>query len=245
MSMPSQPLAALSLIIPAWNEKNTIEGTTRAYARALNQCIARGKWEIILVSNNCSDETPSICASLAHEDPSHIRHENIPSFVGKGGAVLRGFSLAKHPFISFVDADNAVEPDSFVKLIPFLSNEKVGAVIASRSRPDSVLLPAQPWHRRFLGLGFTLVRELLFGLGIGDSQCGAKIFRREAIQPFQLSQKGWAFDVALLARTKNRGFRIEEVGVVWRDKPGSKVEWHAPIKMFGELVRLRFSNEIK
>jgi dolichyl-phosphate beta-glucosyltransferase len=228
----------VSLIIPVYNGVRLVEETTRAYRDAFSKSNGIGSFEIILVSNNCSDGTPAVCAKLARS-LSHVKHVDYPFRTLKGGAVIRGFQLAKYSCVGFTDVDMSTSPHEFLKLIPPLRDSQVGAAIASRKMPDSVLHPPQPFFRIFLGNAFAFIRECMFGLGVMDSQCGAKMFKKADIFPLELTTNGWAFDVELLYRVKQHGKKIREVGITWRDGPETKVGLSTPFTMFWELVRLR------
>ncbi|MFH0970331.1 MAG: glycosyltransferase [Candidatus Diapherotrites archaeon] len=236
--MPARMKLDISVIIPIYNGSQFIDTTVRAYYDALQKDPYVGKFEIILVTNNCSDDSPQRAGKWAQKQ-KRIRHMDFPFKTLKGGAVIRGFEKSRYPFVGFTDVDMSTSPNEFVKLIPYLFEKHVGAVIASRKMPNSFLHPPQSFLRQFLGDGFGLIRELLFGLGIKDSQCGAKIFRREAIVPLKLKTTGWAFDVELLYKVKRNGFVIKEIGITWKDKPGSVLRLTDPFYMLKELIRLR------
>jgi hypothetical protein len=85
--------------------------------------------------------------------------------------------------------------------------------------------------------------EAFFWMGIRDTQCGAKVMRREAVsrvQPF-LRLADLAFDVNLLFSLRRAGFSIKEVPTVWTDQSGSKVALNlrTSLNMLLSLVRLR------
>ncbi len=237
---PAKKGIDLSLIIPIYNGNAYVEETTRAYREALEKSSFVHAFEIILVTNNCSDRSPETCARLA-KSSRKIIHLDFPFKTLKGGAVIRGFEQAKYPFLGFVDVDNATPPEEFLKLIPAFHEDKMGASIASRKMKESVMSPPQPFFRRMLGESFSIIREWLFNIGIKDSQCGAKLFRREAISPFTLTNHGFSFDVELLYRVRQRGYAIHEEGIHWHDKTGTTVKWTTPLFMLYELIRLRLA----
>lgn len=227
-----------SLVIPVYNGQSFVESTMKAYWTAFSKSPLIHSFEIILVTNNCSDGSPVLCASMVKKY-AHVTHVDYPYKILKGGAVIRGFQRAKYAYVGFTDVDMSTSPEEFLKLIPPLHDSSVGACIASRKMADSILHPSQPFLRQFLGNGFGLLREIMFGLGIKDSQCGAKIFKKDAIFPLELTSNGWAFDVELLYRVKKHGLSIREVGITWRDRPGSTISLSTPFTMLWELVSLR------
>lgn len=239
---PSKKGMDISLVIPVYNGAPFIESTTHAYVNAFEKSPLIHAYEIILVTNNCSDNSPALGAGLAKKNPK-IKHIDFPYKILKGGAVIRGFQHARYDNVGFADVDNATPPAEFLKLISPLREENVGASIGSRKMPDSVLHPPQPLSRRVLGAGFSIIRELLFGLGVRDSQCGAKIFKKKSIEPLALKNNGFAFDVELLYRVKKNGFLIREVGVVWEDKPSVVFladPW-LPLSMLWQIIKTRLN----
>ncbi len=231
----------ISLVIPIYNGASFIERTTLEYISEFKKSPLIHAFEIILVTNNCSDNSPAVAENLAQKNASII-HIDFPFKTLKGGAVIRGFQRARFPILGFTDVDNATPPHEFLKLIPPLSDEKVGASIGSRKMPDSVLHPPQPLSRRVMGYVFSIIRELLFGLGIRDSQCGAKVFRKSAIKALELKTPGFAFDVELLYRVKKNGFTIREMGIRWEDKPSVvfRADPLLPLSMLAQLFKIRF-----
>ncbi len=229
---------SISLVIPAHNEGENIRHTIESYRHALDGSPSVYAFEIILISNNCTDHTPQICAEIAAKDKK-IVHFDFPQRIGKGGAVLEGFKAARFDLIGFVDADNSIEANQFIRLIEAIRPETIGAAIASKRMPGAVMDPPQPFSRQVLGFGFAQLQNTLFGTGVHDSQCGAKIFKRKAIEPLQLHTSGFAFDVELLYRAKQNGYHIAEIGIVCHNTTESTVSWHAPVSMLMDLVRLR------
>ncbi len=122
------------------------------------------------------------------------------------------------------DADMSTSIDQIQRLWPHV---KAGAdvVIASRDRPESVLAPRQPWHRFVLAALFRRFRQMFLLPRLRDTQCGFKLFTRQAAQAvFSLQQTDrFAFDLEALALAERLGFKIVEVGVVWRNDADSRM----------------------
>lgn len=81
----------------------------------------------------------------------------------------------------------------------------------------------------------------MFGLPFYDTQCGAKIFRKEAIDAVlpEIRSKGFEFDVELLWRLKRKGYSIVEVPVIWNDTLDSRLCLHDTLSMITTLIRIR------
>jgi hypothetical protein len=105
-----------------------------------------------------------------------------------------------------------------------------------------VVSPVQPFSRRLASRLFNTIVRLLFGLRLTDTQCGAKVFRYDVLQPIleNLGVTSWAFDVDMLFQAKRAGASIREMPTVWHDKAGSKIKMvRSSVGMAAALVRLR------
>lgn len=231
----------LSLIIPAYNEEEKITATLREYHSFLSKAFPDS--ELIVVSNNCSDSTPGLAKEFASLNKNVIALD-LPYYAGKGGAVAKGFEMARGTVVGFVDADNSTAPPEFLGLAREME-KGFDVVIGSRAVHDSVLAKPQPLSRRLLGKAFSVITNFLFGLGVTDTQCGAKVFSRKAVDELLKHEirKGFEFDVQLLWIAKKSGFRIKEKGIVWRNSEGSKVGFLDPFKMLVGLLSLRLKGK--
>jgi hypothetical protein len=162
--------------------------------------------------------------------------------IGKGGALIEGLKLA--PFadaIGYVDADGATPPAAFEALVKHLG--ETDCVIGSRWLPGAVLHQTQSGKRQFASRVFHfIVRCLFWRLKIRDTQCGAKVIRRVAVEKIHASLRiaDMAFDINLLYSLKRAGFNILEVPTEWTDKLGSKVNlFRTSLTMFLSVVRIR------
>jgi glycosyltransferase involved in cell wall biosynthesis len=228
----------LSIVIPAHNEEKRLPPMLEAYAKYFSEKYGN-EAELIVVSNFCNDRTADVARTIGLRYPN-LRVIEEAARVGKGGAVLLGAKYAEGDLVGFVDADGATSPEAFDDLVQKISLD--GCIIASRWMKGSDMSPRQPLSRRAASRCFNLMVRILFGLKLKDTQCGAKLFRREVIQPVlrNLGVTNWAFDVDMLFQTKRLGFSIREIPTVWHDVAGSKVEvGRASLNMTVALVRLR------
>jgi len=227
-----------SIVIPAHNEEDRLPPMLEIYALYFSEKYG-SEAEMIVVPNFCDDRTAEVAREIAERYPV-VKVLDDPGQVGKGGAVLLGAEAAEGDLVGFVDADGATPPAAFDDLLEKISLD--GCIIASRWMRESKMTPKQPLSRRVVSRCFNLMVRMLFGLKLTDTQCGAKVFRREVIQPVlgSLGVTNWAFDVDMLFQTKRLGASIREVPTVWHDQAGSKLRIaHAGLNMFVALVRLR------
>ncbi len=237
--MTSAADPSLLLLIPAYNEERRIEPVLRDYAAYFRDQY-RGPFSLVVVLNGCRDDTRGVVRKVAAEFPA-IRQLEFADPIGKGGALIEGLKLAPlADAIGYVDADGATPPRAFHDLVRRLP--EADCVIASRWLPGAVLHVEQSGNRRFASRVFHCIVELLFRMHIRDTQCGAKVMRRPAVEQIHDSLRiaDMAFDINLLYSLKRGGFRILEAPTEWTDKIGSKVTlFRTSLTMFLSVVRVR------
>jgi glycosyltransferase involved in cell wall biosynthesis len=230
---------SLLLLIPAYNEEHRIEPVLRDYARYFHEHY-HGKFQLVVVLNGCTDNTLGVVQRVGVDYPAVTALE-FPDAIGKGGALIEGLKLAPlADLIGYVDADGATPPHAFHELVEHIGG--VDCVIGSRWLPGAVLHVEQSGQRRFASRAFHLIVQMLFWMNIRDTQCGAKVMRREAVDRVHSSLRiaDMAFDINLLYSLKRAGHRILEIPTEWTDKIGSKVTLgHTSLVMFLSVVRIR------
>jgi len=236
---PPMTEPSLLLLIPAYNEERRIEPVLRDYGRYFKENY-HGKFQLVVVLNGCKDDTTGVVRRVAADYPA-ISAIEFSEAIGKGGALIEGLRLAPlADLIGYVDADGATPPHAFHDLVKHMGG--VDCVIGSRWLPGAVLHVEQSGRRQFASRVFHLVVQGLFWMNIRDTQCGAKVMRREAVDKVHSSLRiaDMAFDINLLYSLKHAGYRIREVPTEWTDKIGSKVTLvGTSLVMFLSVVRIR------
>ena len=234
---------SLLLLIPAYNEEERIGPVLAEFASYFEREFA-ARFQLVVVLNGCRDNTLGVVQQVARNFTS-IRAVNFAEPIGKGGALIEGLRLAAvADYIGYVDADGATSPEAFHSLVKRLDDTGADCAIGSRWMPESVLHQSQTRLRRFISRGFHYIVEMLFWMGIKDTQCPAKVARREAVQAIHgdLRVADLAFDVNLIYALKHAGFSVVEIPIEWTDKIGSKVTqslMRSSLVMFLSVVRLR------
>jgi len=213
----------LSVIIPAHNEADRLPRTIREVVLHLMGQDYRS--EIIVVENGSSDETTEVAwreISQFAGQIQNVRGRVVHSLPGKGAAIQTGMLQAQGTMLYMCDADLST-PIEFVKR--FIPPEFEGDIgIGSRNAPGGHRYN-EPLSRKISGRIFnTITRTLL--PEISDTQCGFKMFRREAARDLftRMTITGWAFDVEILFLAKQLGYEVEEVGVPWYYNGDSRVK---------------------
>ncbi len=209
-------MTMLSVVIPCFNEEGRLG---RTLERIRDHLAGRQiDHEIIVVDDGSTDGTRRVAAAF----PT-VRLTSIRANRGKGFSVRQGMLLAQGDLVLMTDADLSTpieELDRFLRLV-----ETADVVIGSRALPGAAVQTV--WYRKLLGrLGHLMIAALAVR-GITDTQCGFKLFRREAVAkvfPKQtLERYGFDFEVLFLAQ--RQGLRIHEEPVRWVNDPLSKVRW--------------------
>jgi glycosyltransferase involved in cell wall biosynthesis len=235
-----QVFPSLLLLIPAYNEEHRIEPVLRAYAEYFRKNYS-GKFQLVAVLNGCRDDTLGVVERVAAEygEVSAVVFEEP---IGKGGALIEGLRLApRADLIGYVDADGATEPPAFADLVR--RSGEADCVIGSRWIPGAVLHQMQTGQRRLASRTFHAIVQLLFWMNIRDTQCGAKVIQRSAVEKIHSSLciADMAFDINLLYILKREGFTVLEVPTEWTDKVGSKVALgKTSFTMLLSVIRLRW-----
>jgi glycosyltransferase involved in cell wall biosynthesis len=228
------------LLIPAYNEEDRIEPVLRGYGQFFRQNY-EGKFQLVVVLNGCRDNTLGVVQKVGAEFPE-VSALEFPAPIGKGGALIEGLRLApRADLIGYVDADGATAPPAFLDLIRHAA--EADCVIGSRWLPGAVLHQMQTGRRQFASRVFHLIVQFFFRMNIRDTQCGAKVMRRAAVEKIHpsLCIADMAFDINLLYLLKREGCRVLEVPTEWTDKVGSKVALgRTSLTMLLSVIRLRW-----
>jgi glycosyltransferase involved in cell wall biosynthesis len=224
--------------MPAYNEEKRIMPVLKNYYSHFKKKF-EDNFEIIVVPNNCTDNTAYVVNLFSKNNPE-VKVFDIPYYVGKGGAVMRGFEIAKGDYIGFVDADKSTSPREFFKLYDKIDN--FHGVIASRKIKGAIIYPKRKLTQDFFSMLFNLKTRILFGLKYKDTQCGAKLFRKDIAKFLtrNYSESGWIFDVDLLYLCKKNKIRILEQPIFWTDHvQDSKLSFFDGIKSALKLLKYR------
>lgn len=234
----SQAGPFLSVVIPAYNERQRIASTLDAVTAYLVQ--QSYDWNVTVVDDGSCDDTSAVVTKCSAQE-SRIHLLPYSPNRGKGHAVRYGMQRVTGAWRLFMDADNATSIDHLESMLPLLDEQISDVIIGSRKISGARTIVSQPWWKESLGnLGGLLIRILVLP-GIEDSQAGFKVFRSDVVERIfpLLTIDRWAFDVELLAVAKHFGYRIHEHPIRWFDDKNTKVKLMSYPEALLDVLRIR------
>ncbi|AUV81060.1 glycosyl transferase [Salinigranum rubrum] len=220
--MGSAASVEVSVVLPAYNEEGSIEGTVEKTLQTLDSFLDGG-YEVIVAEDGCDDRTPEIASRLAREDP-RVRHVHSDERLGRGGALERAFSAADGEVLVYFDTDLATDLSHLEELVERVRSGEYDVATGSRWLPGRVA--DRPAKRGVPSQGYNALVRLFLRSGLRDHQCGFKAFSREAFEHLstQVEDSHWFWDTEMLVRAQREGFRVAEFPVEWTPKGDTKVD---------------------
>jgi glycosyltransferase involved in cell wall biosynthesis len=220
MSVSGEGARQLSVVMPIYNEKDTIEQVVDL----VNEVPL--KIELVAVDDGSTDGSREILQRLVAEDRIDrlIVHDVNQ---GKGAALATGFAAAGGEIVIVQDADLEYDPREYRKLLQPILDGKADVVFGSRfmgGEPHRVLYF---WHyagNRFL----TILSNMVTNLNLTDMETCYKCFRREVLDGLEIRERGFGVEPELTAKVARGGWRLYEVGISYSGRTyaeGKKIGW--------------------
>ena len=229
-------MAKLSVIIPTYNEEDTLEEIVR---RVQEATLPGGlELEIVLVDDASTDGSGTILDRLEAETRAGLTVLRQERNQGKGAALRRGFGAATGDIVLIQDADLEYDPSDYPALLQPILEDKADAVYGSRfmSGPRRVLLF---WHsvgNRMI----TLLSNMLTDLNLTDIETCYKVIRKSSLDQLELRSNRFGIEPELTARLAKSGARIYEVPISYHGRgysQGKKITWRDGIAAIWWILR--------
>ncbi|HRG45333.1 MAG: glycosyltransferase family 2 protein [Leptospiraceae bacterium] len=211
----------LSIVIPCYNEKNTIQNILEVVRK-----VPIEDKEIIVVDDCSKDGTRHVLQNeLKHLVDRLILHEVNQ---GKGAALRTGFQAAKGDIVIVQDADLEYDPFEIPIVIDPIAQGKADVVFGSRFLGAGPHRVVYYWHR--LGnMVLTTLSNMFTNINLTDMETCYKAFRREIIQSIKIEENRFGFEPEITAKlSKIKEIRIYEVGISYYGRTyaeGKKIGW--------------------
>lgn len=236
----------ITLVIPCYNEAKRLD--VDAFTKFQ---LSNGSLQLLFVDDGSQDGTGAVLETIRASAVCAVDILTLPSNQGKSAAVREGFLRAighGADYVGFWDADLATsleELPAFVELIGSWGG--VDVVMGSRVKLLGRRIERRLW-RHYIGRFFATAISATLGIGVYDTQCGAKLFRVNDACKSVFAEGfsvGWLFDVEILARylevySKNQhrleGKILELPLQQWLDVSGSKVSFFDGLRALWDLI---------
>lgn len=240
-----------SIVIPTFNESDKI---TASLTQVLNFMRSYSdNFEVLVVDDGSSDTTADIIENYRANNPEIKMIRN--SHKGKGPTVWTGIMAAQGDYIYLADADFSAPISEFKKLMVWAKDHNTDVVIASREGPGAKRIN-EPLYRHIMGRIFNYLVQLIALPGINDSQCGFKLFKKDAAKQIFTKLKIYsdeapildkpflgAFDVEVLYVARKLHFKIKEVPVTWTYVKTTRLRvFNTSIKMVRDVINVRIND---
>jgi dolichyl-phosphate beta-glucosyltransferase len=227
----------LSIVIPAYNEEVRLPASLGAVSAYLNGRGSPIAADVIVVDDGSSDATAERARDAGRRHGLDLNVIRLPRNRGKGFAVRTGALAARGELVLVSDADFSTPVYEWEKL------RGAGAPLAigSRALDESLVKERQPFLRQAMGKLFNRLVQLLLLPGIRDTQCGFKLFSREAAQEIfsRAAIDRFAYDVEALLLARRLGYAVVEVPVLWFNSPDTRVSLWGGAQAYWDLLRIR------
>ena len=227
----------LSIIIPCYNEVNTID----TIIDAVNAAPYPNK-EIIIVDDCSKDGTRNKLKNDIEPSGrvSQVLYHEVNQ--GKGAALRTGIAAATGDLVIIQDADMEYDPNEYPLLVEPILNNRADVVFGSRFLGGHAHRVLYFWHR--VGNGFlTLLSNMFTNLNLTDMETCYKVFRREIIQSIRIEENRFGFEPEITAKIAKLNCRIYEVGISYYGRTydeGKKIGWRDGFRAIYCIMKYRF-----
>ena len=229
----SSKILKLSVIIPVFNECNTIREIVRRVMESPSVD------EIVIVDDGSTDGTRDILEALKSKKMIRvILHE---ANIGKGAAVRTGINAVQGDLIIIQDADLEYDPRDYPILLQPIQENIADVVYGSRFL-GGARRPIYFWNMVANKI-LTFTTNILYNNILSDMETGYKLFKREVVKDMQIKAKGFNFEPEFTAKLLKRRVRIYEVPIRFNPRlysEGKKIKLSDAIHAMWTLVKYRF-----
>jgi glycosyltransferase involved in cell wall biosynthesis len=210
----------LSVVIPCFNERDTIERIVDAVLAAPVRDL-----EVIVVDDGSGDGTREVLRDKVEPRVARVIYH--PRNRGKGAALRTGFAAATGDLVLVQDADLEYDPKDYPRLIEPILSGKADVVFGSRFSGGASVRVLYFWHyvgNRLL----TTLSNMLANVNLSDMEVCYKVFRREVLQRITIEEERFGFEPEITAKVAKLGCRIYEVGISYAGRTyreGKKIGW--------------------
>jgi len=230
-------LHTLSIVIPVFNEVNTIkEIIERVQEVPLPQIASR---EIVIVDDSSTDGTRDTL--VAYKDQNGFKIVFHDWNRGKGAALRSGIAETTGSIVIIQDADLEYDPQEYPKLMAPILTGKADVVYGSRFAGGESKRVLYYWHsvgNKFL----TTLSNMFTNINLTDMETCYKVFRGEVIRSIRIEEDRFGFEPEITSKVARMGCRIYEVGISYSGRTyaeGKKINWKDGVRAIWCILKYR------
>ncbi len=205
----------LSIIIPCYNEKNTIEPLLKKISNSL-QNYTITNYEIIIVDDNSFDGTKEIYKNLLSNEKVQIHYHD--SNLGKGAAIHTALKYIVGDIAIIQDADLEYDPFDYKKLLtPFFETD-ADIVYGSRFLGGGKYVRIHFFWHYLANKILTFICNLFINLNLTDMETGYKVFKTSALKSINLKEKSFSFEPEVTIKLAKKNYKFFEVPITYNGR---------------------------
>lgn len=229
----------ISILLPVLNEKIRLENGVTKTVKFMEKYY-KAEYEIIIVDNGSTDETPQIAKKLVQKYKNvyyiHTKEK------GVGRALRAGIKKSQYEVVGYMDIDLSTDIRHILQVGEMFEDNSIDMINGSRLNKKSKMT-GRKWYRNITSYGLTFILKMMLGLKASDSICGFKFYKKSSIQKIMCqsgNENGWFYVIELLIRSEKAEQNIIELPVRWQDDPNTTVKIFKLIKNYMlSILKLR------
>ena len=213
--MINRDIFKLSIIIPCYNEKNTIENILKRIDQSLkdNRLL---KYEIIIVDDFSNDGTKKVLEKLSSKEKIQIFSHN--KNLGKGAAIHTALSHITGDIIIIQDADLEYDPFDYNKLLVPFFEANADVVYGSRFLGGGKYIRIHFFWHFLANKILTFICNFFINLNLTDMETGYKVFKTSALKSINLKEKSFSFEPEVTIKLAKKNYKFFEVPITYNGR---------------------------
>ncbi len=228
----------LSIVVPCYNEADSIGELLEAYATAIN----RDDVEVVLVNNGSTDNTRDVLESLRSKYLHFLKVVSVEKNEGYGHGIVSGLKAASGEFIGWTHGDLQTPPSDILKALDIIEIENKSKFLFIKGKRKG-----RPLSDRFFTAGMSIFETIYFRTALFDIFAQPNIFHRNFFATWENPPKDFALDLYVLYTAKKRNLRIIRLPVYFLTRKYGQSSWNTGLSGRLEFIKrnIYFSIELK